>query len=44
MIRFYSGVPYAIYLSEHSAGSAYEWSVMQFNGNKPVTYIGNGGQ
>ncbi len=43
MIRFFSGVPYGIYLSEHGAGSAYEWSIMQFNGNKPVTYIGNGG-
>ncbi|RWA10265.1 hypothetical protein EKO27_g4816 [Xylaria grammica] len=43
MIRFVSGVPYSIYLSEHSAGSAYYWDVMTFNGKRPITYIANGG-
>jgi hypothetical protein len=42
-IRFVSGVPYAIYLSEHSAGSAYYWNVMTFHGKRPITYVGNGG-
>ncbi|KAI1821435.1 hypothetical protein F4861DRAFT_541986 [Xylaria intraflava] len=43
MIRFVSGVPYAIYLSEHSAGSAYYWNIMTFNGQRPITYVANGG-
>ncbi|KAI1331634.1 hypothetical protein F5Y16DRAFT_394921 [Xylariaceae sp. FL0255] len=42
MIRFFSGVPYAIYHSEHGAGSAYYWDVMTFQGKRPNTYIGNG--
>lgn len=43
-IRFVDGQPYAIYLSEHSAGSAYYWDVMTFttDGLRPVTYIANG--
>ncbi|KAI0482371.1 hypothetical protein GGR56DRAFT_183664 [Xylariaceae sp. FL0804] len=44
MIRFVDGSPYAIYLSEHSAGSAYYWDVMTFyNGTRPITYVGVGG-
>ncbi|KAF3761940.1 hypothetical protein M406DRAFT_74863 [Cryphonectria parasitica EP155] len=42
MIRFIDSEPYAIYLSEHSAGSAYYWDVMDFTGDRPITYIANG--
>ncbi|ROV95973.1 hypothetical protein VMCG_07972 [Cytospora schulzeri] len=42
MIRFNNNEPYAIYLSEHSAGSAYYWDVMNFNGDRPITYVANG--
>ncbi|KAI0131900.1 hypothetical protein BJ170DRAFT_679798 [Xylariales sp. AK1849] len=42
MIRFVDSKPYAIYLSEHGAGSAYYWDVMTFNGNHPITYIATG--
>jgi hypothetical protein len=42
MIRFVNGVPYAIYLSEHGAGSAYYWSVISKSGNRPITYIARG--
>ncbi|PSR99156.1 hypothetical protein BD289DRAFT_58182 [Coniella lustricola] len=45
MTRFVDGVPYAIYLSEHSAGSAYYWDVMDFStqdANRPITYVANG--
>ncbi|KAI0146291.1 hypothetical protein GGR57DRAFT_291769 [Xylariaceae sp. FL1272] len=43
MIRFINATPYAIYHSQHSAGSAYYWSTMTFSGSRPQTYIGNGG-
>ncbi|KAI1432427.1 hypothetical protein GGR50DRAFT_598514 [Xylaria sp. CBS 124048] len=43
MIRFVNSEPYAIWLSQHSAGSAYFWDVMTFNGQRPNTYIANGG-
>ncbi|KAI0206783.1 hypothetical protein F4808DRAFT_7176 [Astrocystis sublimbata] len=43
MIRFVDSMPYAIYLSEHAAGSAYYWDVMTFKGKRPITYVGNGG-
>ncbi|CAN8098306.1 unnamed protein product [Discula destructiva] len=42
MIRFVNSDPYAIYLSEHSAGSAYYWDVMDFTGDRPITYVANG--
>ncbi|KUI73510.1 Putative vacuolar protein sorting-associated protein TDA6 [Cytospora mali] len=42
MIRFVNSEPYAIYLSEHGAGSAYYWNVMNFNGDRPITYVANG--
>jgi hypothetical protein len=41
-IRFVNGEPYAIYLSQHGAGSAYYWDVMKFNGNHPITYVATG--
>jgi hypothetical protein len=41
-IRFINGSPYAIYLSQHGAGSAYYWDVMDFHGSKPITYIAIG--
>ncbi|KAI1262678.1 hypothetical protein F5Y18DRAFT_149506 [Xylariaceae sp. FL1019] len=43
MIRFINSEPYAIYHSQHSAGSAYYWDVMTFSGSRPQTYVGNGG-
>ncbi|KAJ6108490.1 hypothetical protein N7523_009813 [Penicillium sp. IBT 18751x] len=43
MIRFVDEVPYAIYCSEHSAGSAYYWDVVDFSGDRPITYIAYGG-
>jgi hypothetical protein len=42
-IRFVNEEPYAIYLSEHSAGSAYYWDVVDFDGDRPITYIAYGG-
>lgn len=41
-VRFVNSEPYAIYLSEHGAGSAYYWDVMDFNGDRPITYVANG--
>ncbi|KAJ5259614.1 hypothetical protein N7478_012595 [Penicillium angulare] len=43
MIRFVNEEPYAIYCSEHSAGSAYYWDVVDFNGDRPITYVAYGG-
>ncbi|KAJ5725015.1 uncharacterized protein N7483_006372 [Penicillium malachiteum] len=43
MIRFVNEEPYAIYCSEHSAGSAYYWDVVDFSGDRPLTYIAYGG-
>lgn len=43
MIRFVNGEPYAIYCSEHSAGSAFYWDVVTFGGDRPITYVGYGG-
>ena len=45
MIRFVNSEPYAIYLSEHSAGSAYYWDVLTnytTNPVRPITYIATG--
>lgn len=42
-IRFVNGEPYAIYCSEHSAGSAFYWDVVNFDGDRPITYVGYGG-
>lgn len=42
-IRFVDEKPYAIYCSEHSAGSAYYWDVVNFNGVRPITYVAYGG-
>lgn len=43
MIRFYSGEPRYIFLSQHQDGQAYEWNAMQKEGNKPIVYIAAGG-
>ncbi|RAK95956.1 uncharacterized protein BO80DRAFT_429461 [Aspergillus ibericus CBS 121593] len=43
MIRFVDEEPYAIYCSQHSAGSAYYWDVVDFSGDRPLTYIAYGG-
>ncbi|KAJ5698762.1 hypothetical protein N7462_000767 [Penicillium macrosclerotiorum] len=43
MIRFVDEEPYAIYVSQHSAGSAYYWDVVDFSGERPVTYVAYGG-
>ncbi|OJJ42314.1 hypothetical protein ASPZODRAFT_105498 [Penicilliopsis zonata CBS 506.65] len=43
MIRFVDKKPYAIYCSEHSAGSAYYWDILDFSGDRPLTYIAYGG-
>ncbi|KAL1851688.1 hypothetical protein VTK73DRAFT_9379 [Phialemonium thermophilum] len=43
MIRFVNGSPYAVYVSQHSAGSAYYWDVVSFRGDRPITYVGRGG-
>ncbi|PYH40722.1 uncharacterized protein BP01DRAFT_203576 [Aspergillus saccharolyticus JOP 1030-1] len=43
MIRFINEQPYAIYCSQHSAGSAYYWDVVDFSGDRPLTYIAYGG-
>lgn len=42
-IRFVNEEPYAIYCSEHSAGSAYYWDVVDFDGDRPITYVAYGG-
>ncbi|KAH6657894.1 hypothetical protein BKA67DRAFT_202122 [Truncatella angustata] len=42
MIRFVDGEPYAVYHSQHGAGSAYYWDVMNFDGGRPITYIATG--
>ena len=42
-IRFVNEEPYAIYCSEHSAGSAYYWDVVDFSGERPITYVAYGG-
>ncbi|KAK1759088.1 hypothetical protein QBC47DRAFT_371048 [Echria macrotheca] len=43
MIRFVDSKPYAVYLSQHGAGSAYFYSVLEKNGQRPVTYVAHGG-
>ncbi|KAJ5560337.1 hypothetical protein N7513_002736 [Penicillium frequentans] len=43
MIRFVDEEPYAIYCSQHSAGSAYYWDVVDFSGDRPITYVAYGG-
>ena len=35
-------MPYAIYFSQHGAGSAYYWSVPNFIDKRPVTFIATG--
>ena len=42
MVRFIDGVPSTVYFSEHTGGSAYEYSVVEKSGVRPVTYIGIG--
>ncbi|KDQ07293.1 hypothetical protein BOTBODRAFT_38910 [Botryobasidium botryosum FD-172 SS1] len=42
MIRFRSGVPYAMHLSSHSDGEAYEWSALEKRGIRPVIYPAEG--
>jgi len=42
MIRFVDGVPQYIYLSEHSSGSAYNFTTLPQIDGRPATYIANG--
>ncbi|KAK9453585.1 hypothetical protein V1511DRAFT_503962 [Dipodascopsis uninucleata] len=42
MIRFTSGTPTYIYLSEHDSGAAYDWSAMNITDGRPNIYIANG--
>ena len=42
MIRFVDGVPQYIYLSEHSGGSAYNYSALVQTNSRPTTYIAKG--
>lgn len=43
MIRFYSGQPRYIFLSQHEDGEAYVWDAMQKEGSRPVSYAAIGG-
>ena len=42
MVRFVNGVPDTIFLSAHSGGSAYKYSTIAKDGDRPVTYIAIG--
>ena len=42
MIRFKDGAPYAMHLSSHSDGEAYEWSALEKNGIRPLIYPAEG--
>ncbi|RDW87309.1 hypothetical protein BP5796_03003 [Coleophoma crateriformis] len=42
MIRFINEVPTYVFLSEHSSGAAYNYSVLPQNNSRPVTYIAVG--
>lgn len=35
-------MPYAIYFSQHGAGSAYYWNVPNFVGQRPITFVATG--
>jgi hypothetical protein len=43
MIRFYSGEPRFMFLSQHQDGQAYEWAALQKEGNRPIAYSATGG-
>lgn len=43
MIRFYSGQPRYVFLSQHEDGSAYTWDAVQKDGNRPIAYSAIGG-
>jgi hypothetical protein len=43
MIRFYSGEPRYMFLSQHEDGTAYEWAALQKDGNRPIAYSAIGG-
>jgi hypothetical protein len=42
MVRFINGVPDTVYFSAHSGGSAYKYSALEKDGDRPITYIGIG--
>ncbi|KAI0806228.1 hypothetical protein BC629DRAFT_1590632 [Irpex lacteus] len=41
-VRFVNGEPTLVYLSAHSGGSAYNFSAVEKQDGRPVTYIANG--
>jgi hypothetical protein len=42
MVRFVNGVPTNVYLSAHSAGTAYTYGALPKSGQRPITYIARG--
>ncbi|KAF7795633.1 hypothetical protein EIP86_006798 [Pleurotus ostreatoroseus] len=42
MVRFVNGVPQTLYMSAHSGGTAYEFSVMPKMDGRPITFIATG--
>lgn len=42
MVRFVNGVPQTLYMSAHSGGSAYEFSVVPSMDGRPITFIALG--
>ncbi|THH00127.1 hypothetical protein EW026_g2352 [Hermanssonia centrifuga] len=42
MVRFTNGVPSFLYLSAHSGGTAYDYSVVPSSGSRAITYIALG--
>jgi hypothetical protein len=42
-IQFVNGEPYALWMSQHSTGSAYYFNVLDFDGARPINYIAYGG-
>lgn len=43
MIRFYSGKPRNVFLSQHADGVAYQYDAMQKEGVRPIAYVARGG-
>jgi hypothetical protein len=42
MVRFVNGQPSVVYYSQHTGGSAYQYSAVQKNGVRPVSYAATG--
>jgi hypothetical protein len=42
MVRFVSGVPQAVWFSQHSGGEAFTYDAVQKDGLRPIVYVANG--